>query len=118
MPLASYSSEDVDVIIVNLDTVTASDMGTHHMLIILTLTFIQGQTDLNHENNKCLIISETVQAIPIKCYVRMVRHNVNDYKHDRCQKRLHVRLKLDCFLTRNISDNIIFKRLNSNMAWR
>ena len=57
--LAIDSLETVDVIIVNLCTVTASDMGMHHVLIILTLTFIQGHTDLNHENNKCLIISET-----------------------------------------------------------
>ena len=27
--------------------------------IILALTFIQGHTDLNHENNNCLIISES-----------------------------------------------------------
>ena len=32
--------------------VIASDMRMHHMLIILTLTFIQGHTDQNHENNK------------------------------------------------------------------
>ena len=40
------------------------------MLIILTLTFIQGHTDINQENNKCQIISETVQAMrlmPIVC---------------------------------------------------
>ena len=37
----------------------------HHVLIILTLTFIQGNTDFNHENNKCFIISETSQAMPI-----------------------------------------------------
>ena len=43
-------------------------MVMHHMLIILTLTFIQGHTDLNHEKNKCLIISETIQAIPFKFY--------------------------------------------------
>ena len=50
-------------------------MLMHHMLIILTLTFIQGHTDLNHE--KCLIIqSETIQAIifavklvPLKLYM-------------------------------------------------
>ena len=26
-------------------------------------TFIEGHTDLNHENNKCLISSETIQAL-------------------------------------------------------
>ena len=52
-----------------LSMVTASDMVNimHHMLIILTLTFIQGHTDLNRENNKCSIISETVQAILQVC---------------------------------------------------
>ena len=48
-------------LIIKLGTMTASDMIMHHVLITLTLTFIQGHTDLNHENNKCLI-SENVQA--------------------------------------------------------
>ena len=61
--LASDSSETVEFI--KLGTVSASDMGMHQVLIILTLTFIQGHTDLNHENTNCLIISETVQAMPI-----------------------------------------------------
>ena len=39
--LASNSSETVEVIIVKLGTMTTSDMRMHHMLIILTLTFIQ-----------------------------------------------------------------------------
>ena len=42
LPLASDSSEAVEVTIVKLGTVTASDMRMHHMLIILT--FIQGHT--------------------------------------------------------------------------
>ena len=46
--LASDSSETIEVTIVKPDMVTASDMLTHHtVLIILTLTFIQGETDLN-----------------------------------------------------------------------
>ena len=65
-------SQTIDVIIIKLGTVTASDMLTHHMLFILTLTLIQGHTDLNHDNNKCLIISETIQAMPIKCAVKIV----------------------------------------------
>ena len=56
-------------IAIKFDTVIASVTRMHRMLIILTLTFIQGHTDLNHENNKCLIISETVQAMPIKYQV-------------------------------------------------
>ena len=46
--------------------VTASDMRMHRVLIIFTLTFTQGHTDRNHENNKCLIISDTIQAMSIK----------------------------------------------------
>ena len=49
---ASDSSETVEILIVKLGTVTASDVRMHHVLIILTLTFIQGHTDQNHENNK------------------------------------------------------------------
>ena len=45
--LASDSSETVEVIIIKLGMATASDMVTHHVLIILTLTFIQGHTELN-----------------------------------------------------------------------
>ena len=60
--LASDSSETVEVIIIKLGMVTASDMRMYHVFIILTLTFIQGHTDLNRENNKCLIISETVSV--------------------------------------------------------
>ena len=54
---------------------SASDMRTHRVLVIVTLTFIQGHTDQNHEN-KCLIISESIQAIPIKFAVKIVRLNV------------------------------------------
>ena len=57
--LASDSSKTIEVII-KLGTATGSDMGLHHVLIILTVTFIQGHTDFNLENKKCLIISETV----------------------------------------------------------
>ena len=73
LSLASGSSETVKVIIIKLGTVKASYMRLHHVLIILTLTFIQGHTDLNHENDKCSIISETVQAMPSKCAMKLVR---------------------------------------------
>ena len=62
--IANDSLETVEVI-VKLGTVTASDMRMHHVLIVLTLTFIQDHTELNHENDKCSIISETVKTIPI-----------------------------------------------------
>ena len=48
-------------------------MRMHHVIIMLTLIFIQGHTDLNHENNKCLIILEMFQAIPIKFAVKIVQ---------------------------------------------
>ena len=84
--LTSDASETVEVIIVKLVTVTASDMRLHHVLIILiasdmrlhhvliilTLTFIEGHTDQNHESIKCSIISETIKAVPIKFAVMIV----------------------------------------------
>ena len=74
--LKSNSSETSEVTIVKHGMVTVSDMRMHQVLIILTLTFIQGHTDLTHENNKCFIISETVQAMPIKFAVKIVRLKV------------------------------------------
>ena len=64
---AYHTSDSLDTveIIIKLSTVAASDMLMHHVLIILTLTFIQGNIDLNHENNNCLIILKTIQAMPI-----------------------------------------------------
>ena len=62
LSLRSDSSETVEATIIKLGTVSPSDMRMHHMLIMLTLTFIQGHTDVNHEKNKCFIISETIQA--------------------------------------------------------
>ena len=70
LSLASDSSETVEVIIIKLGKVTASDMKMHHVLIILS--FIQGHTYLNHENNICSIISETVEAMPIMSAVKIV----------------------------------------------
>ena len=51
--------------------VGVSDMRMRHVLIILTLTFIQGHTDLHHESIKCFIISKTIQGMTIKCAVRI-----------------------------------------------
>ena len=48
--LANNSSETVEVIIVKLSPVTAWDMIMHHVLIILTLTFIS-HTVLNISDN-------------------------------------------------------------------
>ena len=84
-------------------SLTASDMGMHRVLIILTLTFIQGHTYLNHENNKYSIISETVEAIPIKFAEKIVRLkvNINLSQSDdlAIPSRSQLRLKLDKCLT-------------------
>ena len=70
LSLASDSSETVEVTIVKLGTVSASDMSMHHVLIILTFTFIQGHTYLSYE--KCLTVSKTIHAITITFAVKIV----------------------------------------------
>ena len=55
--LTSNYSETVEIIITKPGTVTASDASSHHVLILLTLTFIQGLTYLKHENKKCSIMT-------------------------------------------------------------
>ena len=77
VPIASDFSETVEVMIVNLNMVTASVTGMHHVLTILNLTFIQGHTDLSHGNNKCWISSETIQPMHSKCAVKIVRLKVD-----------------------------------------
>ena len=62
LSVASHISVTSEAIVIKLDTVTASVIRIQHVLIVLTLPFIQGHTNLNHENNKCLIISEVVQV--------------------------------------------------------
>ena len=44
--------------------------------MILTLAVIQGHTDLNHENNKCLITSETAHSMSIMFAVKIARLKV------------------------------------------
>ena len=66
------SSDSIEDIIIKLGTVIASDMLRHQVFIKSNVTFIQGYTDLNHENNKCLIISEAIQAMPITFAVKIV----------------------------------------------
>ena len=67
--VAHNISERSEAIAIKFDPVTASVTRTHHMLIILTLTFIQGHTDVNHEmcsskllrskTSKCVINNES-----------------------------------------------------------
>ena len=42
-------SETMEVIVIKLGMVTASDMVLHHVFSILTSTFIEGNTYINHE---------------------------------------------------------------------
>ena len=72
LSLTSDSLETVKVIFIKFGTVTASDMRMHHMLIILTFTFIHGHADLYHENINVGIISGTIKAMPIKFVVKIV----------------------------------------------
>ena len=44
MSVASHISETSELIAIKFDTVIASVMGMHHVLIVLTLSFIQGHT--------------------------------------------------------------------------
>ena len=104
--LASDSSETSEAIITTLGMVTASDMVIHHVLIILTLTFIQGNTNINHGNHTCSIISETVLTIPITFAVKIVRLKsylmLSQSDDLALLSRLQVRLKLDKCLTCSI----------------
>ena len=76
LSVASNISETSEAIAITLDAVTSTVTKIHHVSITLTLTSIQGYTYLNHKNNKCLIISETIQAMPIIFTVEIVRLNV------------------------------------------
>ena len=119
--VSSNSSETVEVIIIKPGTVTASDMRMHQMLIILTLTFIQGHTDLNHENNKCSTILEIVQAMPIKFTVKIVRNNnckSGDLDlHSRSPLHLKLEIVSTCILFLIVIYDIRhFKLWHSNLA--
>ena len=72
----SDSLDTIKVIIIKLGMVTAWDMRMHQVLIILTLTFIQGHTDLIVSYTKCSIISETFEAMPIKFALKIIRLKV------------------------------------------
>ena len=76
LSLAKDFSETIIEIIKKLGTVTASDTRMHHVLIISAATFIEGHKDVNHENNKCSIISESFKQCPSKFAVKVVRLKV------------------------------------------
>ena len=50
LSVASHVSKTSEVIASKFDTATTSVTERHHVLNILTLTYIQGHTDLEHEN--------------------------------------------------------------------
>ena len=94
----------------------------HNVLIMLALTFIQGHTDLNHEHNKCSIISETVQAMPIAFDVKIVRLKVytivSQFDDLALDSRSRLRLKHDQCLTCTIisMSQTVFKLWHSTLA--
>ena len=106
--LESDFSETIEVIITNLGA--ATDMRMNHVLIILTLTFVQVHTELNHEKNKMFDY--------FRNYSSNARHVCREDRPtkglcDQCRTddlglhtRSQLRLKLHYFLTCNISDNI------------
>ena len=104
-------------------TVAATDMRMHHVLILLTLTFIQGHMYPN-KNNKCSVILETVQAMPITFAVRIVWGKVyisfsqsDDLAlHSRSQLCLKLYKCLTC--TRIAISKAVLKLWHSNLAWR
>ena len=106
------SKEPNETMAMTFDTMTASVTRMHYVLTILTLTFIQGRTDLTRESNKYSIISETVQAMPTKLVLEIVRRKVYIIFSRSDDINLHsssqLRLKFDIFVTYNcnISDNI------------
>ena len=76
--LTSDSSETVEVFIIKLGMVTASDMVMHQVLIILTLVSFKVTQIIIMKINVRLFI-QTVQAIPIKFAVKIVQVKVYIY---------------------------------------
>ena len=112
------------VVIIKLGKVTDKDMRMHHVLIVLTLIFLQGHTYVNLENNKCSIISGTVQAIPINFAVKIVQVKVYIFfcQSDECylHSRSQLRLRLDNWFmgTIIVIDRTLFKLVHSSLAKR
>ena len=75
---ASHISETNTVIAVKFDFVTVSVRECITYQFGFILTFTQGHTHLNNENNKfyCSIISGTIQEMPIRFAVKIVRLRV------------------------------------------
>ena len=70
--LASDTSKTVEVIIIKLGAVTASD-NYENASRVTYIDLDLHSSSLNHEYNKCSVISKTVQTMPIKFAVKRVR---------------------------------------------
>ena len=102
LSVTSHISETSEAIAITFDTVTASVTRMYHVLIILTLTFIQNHTDINYENN----MFDYVRNYSSKSHQVYCEDSLTKGLHDHCQfddlelhSRPQVHLKLDYFLT-------------------
>ena len=75
--LARNSSETIQVIVIKFGTVTALDMRMHHVLIILTLIFFQGHTDILHVR---LFQFDYLFRLPVdKCFNLYFNSNISEH---------------------------------------
>ena len=125
---ACARSETIEVTIIKLGTVTASDINAtraNYIDLDLHSRINTDYIDFNHENNKCSIISEIVQAVPIKFVVKIVRLKMyiicspsDDLAlHSRSQLRLNLDTCENFYYNSHISDSIN-KLWYPNLAWR
>ena len=85
------------------------------VLIILILTITQGHTDLNHENNKYLITSESIQAMAVMFAVKIVRLKVKMTIASTMDTRSQILFNLQYlrqYLSYYIKNNMLY------LAWR
>ena len=111
MSLASDSSETVEDI--KLGTVTASGMRMHRVLIILTLTFIQGHKCVSNLTMKIINVFDYFRQYSSNAHQVCCEDSRTEGLYDHCQSddldlysRSQMLLKLYYFLTCNVSDNI------------
>ena len=120
--IVSDSSETIEVI-TKLGMATASDMGMHHVSIILTLTFIQGHTNLNHENNNLIFFRNDSSNAHHVCCGDSPTKGLSDHRQSddlALHSRSQLRLKRDHVLSCSIItiSRTVFESWYSNLAWR
>ena len=97
-------------------------MVMYHVLIMLTLTFIQSLTNLNHKNNKCYFRNCSINPHQICSEESPTKGVYNHVQFDdlALQSRSQLRLNLDKCLTCTIIAiyRTVFKLWHSNVAWR